>query len=162
MSEALTEFEQSILDNVEQYGCHLNGVFDPDGRDPDFSYSTGFTSSVDQPEVIIFGLELNLMQALLNDTLELCRQGFDITENARTDALIEGYSCVFRRVLPEWIVPEFWSSAIWYNCDYLSGEFDQAVQLVWPDESNRFPWEKGVSAGYVEAQPALYEPRIAA
>lgn len=162
MSESLTELEQSILDNVEQYGCHLNGVFDPDGKEPDFCYSTGFTSSVDQSEVIMFGLELTLMQTLLNDTLELCRQGFDITDNAQTDELIDGYSCVFRRVLPEWITPEFWGSAIWYNCNHLRRGLDHAVQLVWPDESNRFPWEEGVSDGYVDAQPALYEPRLAA
>ena len=48
--------ERRILDNVDQYGCHV-ALFEATYL-PSFSYTIGLFSSYQHPEIIVFGLSL--------------------------------------------------------------------------------------------------------
>jgi hypothetical protein len=63
-SEASTD-ESELLRNIEKFGWQSMSVFDPDGENPSFTYSIGFTSSVASPEFIVFGLDTGLMHYAL-------------------------------------------------------------------------------------------------
>lgn len=157
MSE-LTEFEQRIVANVEEYGCHVMHVFDPDGVEENFSYSIGFPVSVSQPEVIAFGLPRNLMHSMINEVHRQCRDGLIMEDGLRVSDLIEGFECELRSVGPKHIVAEYFGSAMWFHRTQTEQPLAGAFQIVWPGAANGlFPWDEGASQDVIDAQPALYE-----
>lgn len=156
MSE-LTEFEQRIVANVEQYGCHVMHVFDPEGIEEAFSYSIGFPVSVSQPEVIAFGLSSKLMHSMINELHRQCREGLLMADGLRVSDLIEGYDCELRSVPPKRIVADHFGSGMWFHRHQIGQAMTEAFQIVWPGAVNGlFPWEAGASQDVINAQPALY------
>lgn len=154
----LTEFEQRIVENVEQFGCHVMHVFDPDGVEENFSYSIGFPVSVSQPDVIAFGLPRKLMHSMINEIHRQCRDGSAMRDGLRVSDLIEGFECELRSVRSEHIVAEYFGSAMWYCRTQTKHPMENAFQIVWPGAvSGLFPWEEGVSQDVIDTQPALYE-----
>lgn len=154
------EFETKLIQNIEKHGCQVNYVFDPDGIDPDFSYSIGFPKSLGQPEVIIFGLPTKLMHSVINNVRDQCREGLRLSDGGVVEALLEGHVCTLKAVHKSQLVADYFGSAIWYHRDQLGTEMTEAFQIVWPGALNSlFPWDEGCSPDVIEAQPALYEPR---
>ncbi|QZD90132.1 DUF4262 domain-containing protein [Qipengyuania aurantiaca] len=155
----LNEFEQGILDNIEKSGCQVNTIFDPDGDEPTFSYSIGFPKTVGQPEVIIFGLRNEVMHSMINALLGKCRQGLKLRDGLVIDDLLDGYNCVARVVVSDYLVDEYFASAIWYEKYRTGGEMEEAYQIVWPGVQQRlFPWDEGCDQIVIDSQPALYHP----
>ena len=154
----LTEFEQRIVANVEQYGCHVMHVFDPEGIEENFSYSIGFPVSVSQPEVIVFGLERKLMHSMINEVHRQCRDGLTMKDGLRVPDLLEGFDCELRAVRPDHIVADYFGSAMWFHRTQTDHPMARAFQIVWPGALNGlFPWDEGISPDVIDAQPALYE-----
>ena len=160
MSAMHTKLEQEIVTFVDSHGCFVMGVFDPDHEIPDFAYSIGFPKSLNQGDVVISGLDLNMMKRLVNDTYALCREGFQLADFARTSELFSTLDCIVRKVAPEHLRAEYLTSALWY-CEEVCGDpFDTAYQLVWPDKSGVFPWERGFSDSLVGAQLELWNRNL--
>ncbi|MEP2103471.1 MAG: DUF4262 domain-containing protein [Parasphingorhabdus sp.] len=160
----LNEFEQRLLENVDQHGCQVNWVFDENGEDPDFAYSVGFRKTASQPEVIVFGLKRELMLYMVNETLRQCREeGLKLSEGIVVSDLIEGFDCIARRVHPSQIDEGYFNSSMWFHEREFGSELSEAFQIVWPGAlEGLYPWDEGCSEETIEAQPALYEPRLAA
>ncbi len=161
MSEprALNEMEQSIVDNVEKHGCFIMSVFDPEGVEPEFSYSIGFEKTAAQHEVIVFSLPKNLRASMIN---ELCRKmsedGLKLEDGLKIDGLLEGYDCVVREVTSSEAIDEHFGSAIWFNRRFGLGEMTHAFQIVWPGaRQGLFPWDADCVQSVIDDQPALYE-----
>lgn len=158
---ARDDFERGIIANLREHGCQVNLVFDPDGEQPGFGYSIGFTETVDQPEVITFGLSRELMKSMINETLQQCRNGLVLTDGAVIDGLLEGHSCIARKVHPSQIVNDYVNSALWYHKARTGERLTDVVQIVWPGAvDGLFPWDDGCDAGVIALQPALYEERL--
>ncbi|GAA0472611.1 hypothetical protein GCM10009096_12230 [Parasphingorhabdus litoris] len=157
----LSEFEQKLLDNVDQHGCQVNFVFDAEGDDPDFAYSVGFRKTAKQPEVIVFGLERKLMLSMINETLrQCCEEGLCLAEGTEISDLVEGFDCVARRVHPSQIDEGYFNSSMWFHVREFGSELSEAYQLVWPGAVNGlYPWDIDCSEDIIEAQPPLYEAR---
>lgn len=155
MSE-LTAFEQDMVDKIDQYGCFVMGVFDPDHDIPDFAYSIGFPKSLGQGDVLISGLDLTMMRRLVNDTHALCREGFRLADFARTSELFSSLDCVVREIAEEHIRGDFMTSALWYAESVCDQPFTSAFQLVWPDKAGLFPWEEGFAENLIGAQLELW------
>lgn len=161
--DPLNDYEQNIIANVREHGCHINVVADPDGDAPAFAYSIGFQQSVHQPEVIIFGLPFDIMTFMINETLHQCRAGLQLGDWTRVDDLLIGHSCIARAVDPRYVVTDYLNSAIWFHERTAGKGLPDVVQLVWPGaEDGVFPWEDGCSESVRKNQPALYEQRQAA
>ena len=47
--------ERRVIEDVQQYGWHIVGV-DDDQEGPGFAYSIGLYHTLNQPEIIVFGL----------------------------------------------------------------------------------------------------------
>ena len=153
-----TEYEQQILENVATYGCHVTMVFDPDGDEPGFAYSAGFAETVDQPEVIVFGLPNETMHFMVNETLRQCRDGFRLKDWVEIDGLLEGHRCIARAVNPSFIIGDYFNSAMWLRRRLTGEQMTEAMQIVWPGAvDGLFPWDSGSSDIVREYQPALYE-----
>lgn len=160
MRAGYTAYEQKILDTVEEHGWFCTSVFDPEGVLLEFSYSVGFTQTLEHPEFIIFGLPGKVAHAILWDLFRTLKAGRIPEDSQHWSDLIEGYDCVIRRVHPTQITREYFNSAMWFWGDSADrGEPLPAYQIVWPDRKGRFPWEAGCAQKVRDDQPALYIPK---
>jgi len=152
----LDELEQRMVEKVDEHGCFIMAVFDPDHEIPDFAYSIGFSKSLGQGDVLISGLDLDMMKRLLNDAYALCRDGFRLADFVRTSELFSAIDCVVREIAEEHLRGEYMTSALWY-AESIHGEpFMSAYQLVWPDKAGLFPWEDGFAESLIGAQLELW------
>ena len=154
----LTDYERDILANVEEYGCHVTTVFDPDSDAPSFSYSTGFSETLEQGEVIVFGLSHNLMHQMVNVTMDLCREGLVLADGERITGVLEGFDVVARQLPSAAIDREHFNSAMWFHRRRFGSELRTAFQIVWPGaKQGLLPWDDGCDEYVIEMQPPLYE-----
>lgn len=152
----IDDLDTRIVDMVEKHGHFVMAVFDPDQSIPDFAYSIGFPKSLGQGEVLISGLDLDMMKTLVHDAYELCREGFKLEDHARTSELFSSFDCVVREVAEEYLNAEFLTSAQWYSQTDSGKSVTSAYQLVWPDKDGLFPWDEGFSQGLAGAQLELW------
>jgi hypothetical protein len=154
----LTDYEEKILSNVEEFGCFVTTVFDPEGESPSYSYSTGFTASLNQGEVIIFGLDHDVMHRAVNIVRDQCREGLVLTDWQTIGGVLEGFDVVARIIPKRRIDREHFNSARWFHRRRFGAELAEAYQLVWPGAvDGLYPWDDGCAAIVADLQPALYE-----
>jgi hypothetical protein len=146
-SGKLSDYENGLLDKVEEFGCIILHVQDPNDTRPQFSYSIGLQDTRHVPEMITCGLPAETAQAALNDAAELLATGLNLTEG-RHEGIVGNVEAEFRPVDPKWIA-NLMRSAIWFNG---SSDFP-VLQLVFPDLENRFPGEEGFNSYF--DQPLL-------
>ena len=118
--------------------------------EPAFAYSLGLYESFGHPEIIIFGLDLDTMHQLINDAGERIRKGESFEDGQEDDQLLDNYRCAFQTVNVKHYERLFGFTG-WY---YKGWNFP-AVQLVWPDMHNRFPWDVSFDESYRADQPLL-------
>lgn len=141
--------ERQVLDDVETHGVHIVHVQDEDDS-PGFSFTIGLWHSFEQPEVILFGLEQEVAQDLLNAIADEASEDRKYVDGSRHDDVLVGYPVRFLAV-PKERYAEYLGTAVWA---YEGMDFP-CVQLVWPDKQGRWPWDPGVRDGFAEAQPVL-------
>jgi len=71
----MKEYERNILKNIEEHGCSVTSVVDPDEKEPSFTYSIGIAKSSGAPEVIVFGLNTKLSGWMVNELQPLLPGG---------------------------------------------------------------------------------------
>src|SRR2546428_8917964 len=127
---------QRITDDVAKHGWHVVAV-NPDQTSPiPFSFTVGLFETFDHPELVVFGLPMNAAHGLFSACVERIKQGVLFTaDQVRTDLLQKHSVAVFE--IDQGFYEEYLGSAIGY---YDSLDFP-ALQLVWPDKANRFPWD---------------------
>lgn len=152
-----TEFEKEIVDNVARHGCFIMSVFDPDGAEPEFSYSIGLLETAGQPEVIVFSLPKNLRASMINEIGRQMRdEGLCLSDGAQISGLLEGHHCIVREITTADAIGKHFGSAVWYSRLH-NVELKRVFQIVWPGaRQHLFPWETGCDTNVIADQPALY------
>ena len=160
--EAFTDYERNILDKIDEFGCFISLVFDPDGNDPNFAYSVGFPHSIKQGEVVVFGLSNKLLGSTINGTLKQCRDdGLVLADGLRISGLLDGFDVIARSVHPSNIQREYLNSAMWHHMGRYGEPLSEVYQLVWPSAATGlFPWDEGCHPDVIALQPALYATRL--
>ncbi|HEU4391140.1 MAG TPA: DUF4262 domain-containing protein [Blastocatellia bacterium] len=148
--EGGTGSEQKLLDDVAEYGWHVMKVLDQDGA-PGWAYSIGLYRNFAHPEILVFGLDIDLMHAMINSIGEEARSGRTFGVDLKYPGLIEAYSCTFKMVDPVWY-EVFLGFATWF---YHGSRFP-VLQCFWPDFDANFPWEPDFSEELRRAQPMLF------
>ena len=152
-----TEYERKLLAMVDEHGWQCTSVFDPEGNDPDFSYSTGFTKSLNAPEFIIFGLPKDLMHKMLWEVYRQVEGGARPTDGMRWQGLLDGFDCISRKAVHKDLYTEYAVSANWFWRETGNVGSPEIYQIVWPGaRQGLFPWEDGCAAGVIKAQPPLW------
>lgn len=141
--------DRQVLDDVEAHGLHIVHVPGDDDA-PGYSFSVGLWHSFEQPEVILFGLDREVAQDLLNAIADEASEDRKYLDGTRHDDVLVGYPVRFLAV-PKERYAEHLGPAI---RAYEGSDFP-CVQLVWPDKQGRWPWDPGVREGFAEAQPVL-------
>jgi hypothetical protein len=117
---------------------------DPESGAAPFSYTVGLTA-FDHPELVATGLPFDVAQSFLNSAGLLVKDGAILENGYVTDALSESGTVTF-------ITATDVSGLAAVREVY--GEEVQALQLIWPDSSNHYPWDVGYN-NPTSAQPLL-------
>lgn len=149
--------DAKLLADVQEYGWHVVKILEKDDT-PGWAFSIGLYKNFHHPEIVVFGLNEDLMHYLINDIGEEVREGKTFQVGGLYPDLIESYACTFKPVNQVWY-RDFLGYANWFyeNQNY------PVLQCIWPDRSSRFPWEPEFNEDWLWAQPLLFrdEPESA-
>lgn len=141
--------DQKLLDDIKEFGWHCLSV-DGDDEHQQFTYTIGLFQTFGFPELLIYGLDGNIAHEILTIAGNAAARGEPLNTSEPTDALLEGYSCVFVRV-PIDEYPDHVGFARWYyECDSFPVE-----QIVWPSKAGLFPWHAEAPDAFRTKQPVL-------
>ncbi|ANE51851.1 DUF4262 domain-containing protein [Flavisolibacter tropicus] len=144
------EAKQTILNNIEEYGCHLV-LIEADNYLPAFVYSIGLYKNFGHPEIICFGLKTDVMGRIINHACDLIKAGETLSGGKSYSDFLDGYEVQFLPVAKDFY-PDYLGYAGWfYECSW---DFS-ALQLVWPDKQHLFPWEEDFNPNWKFKQPLL-------
>ena len=130
-------FDQKVIDSIEEFGCHVTQVFDPEGKEPDFSYSIGLFKNYNAPEILIIGLKFDLCQDLINNICEDYKEGKYLKVDDFNSDILDNFDCFVVEVDKKYY-NEYFGQSIWY---YKNTDFP-VLQIVYPTTSGVFPWDK--------------------
>ena len=139
---------EEIVNHIEKYGCHVVMVIGD--HLPGFSYSIGLYQRFGHPEIICFGMDLNMMGSLINDACAWIKEGNNVDSYVSYPNYLENVNVQF---LP--INKEFYGDYFAFGINYYGGNNFPALQMVWPDKENKFPWEEGFYKPWKFQQPLL-------
>jgi len=152
--EPLDASDLRLMADVAQSGVHVvRGT--SNGEAPAFAFSVGLFRTFDHPEVAIFGLVPDTLDAAVRRIAERVREGARFDEPDVAEGLLEGRAVAFRRIVLRHY-PPFLGYAVWYH----GGARFPALQAVWADGA-LFPWERWFSRDLRDSQPMLFEPEPA-
>jgi hypothetical protein len=140
--------EIALVSKVENYGWTVMHIKDEPGK-PGWSFTIGLFENLRHPEVIIFGVNENKRQEILNWIGENAKREISFTVEKEHDWVLKGYKCWSKPVRAMWY-KDLLGYATWF---YQREEFP-CVQAIWPDKQGRYPWDP--SYPYSD-QPLLYE-----
>ena len=149
MREPTDAGERKAIADVEEHGWHVLKVL-ADSEGPGFAYTVGLYHSFRHPELIVVGLPPEVAHNVLNIAGEAIRRGMRYSEAVQTSDLFEDRACRFRR-MPEGQYPNYLGWDLWFY----DGPAFPALQLIWPDQEGRWPWEPTVDPGVREIQPVI-------
>jgi len=144
-----TETEQSITTIVQEFGWYV-ALFNATDYLPSFAYTIGLWQNFGHPEVISFGLKTETLGSILNIAGEKIKAGKIFKSEYDYDDFFQEGPAQFINVHEE-NMPDYFGYARWF---YQYKPFP-ALQLVWTDRSNRFPWEPDFDEEFIIKQPLL-------
>lgn len=144
-----TKAEKNIRNDVEEHGWSV-ALFEKGTATPSFAYTIGLWKTFNHPEVIAFGLPINLLHTILNDVGELVKEGKKLSLNIDNNDILINLPIQLRQVDAS-NISDYFGFAQWFN-DY---ETFPALQLFWPDKAGKFPWESAYDEKYRFDQPLL-------
>ena len=147
----LSNLDKKLLDDVESYGWHVIKVM-ADENGPGFGYSVGLFKTFGHPEIIIIGLNLDLIHSIINGIGEDLRDGKVFRSGEFYSGLIEGYDCYFVTADVKYYL-DYVGYDRWF---YKSNDFP-LLQCIYPTKANVYPWQKDWPEEISHLQPILAE-----
>lgn len=131
--------------------CSRPGCQCPPDDGPPFAYTVGLFG-MNHPELLLFGLPPGPAASVLNSLAERVRSGESLLPGIEVE--VEAWG---RKVIPE-VVPNPGEIVFSANDFYRRpDEFSVSVlQISYPDEAGRFPWEKGSSGSEQQPRPGSF------
>ncbi|MEG4191112.1 DUF4262 domain-containing protein [Microcoleus sp. Pol17_C1] len=146
----MKDYERDIHRHIEEFGCSVTSVVDPDGKEPTFSYSIGIAKTTSQPEVIVVGLRTELGHWIINEYSRRAKAGEEFAPGVLYLGFLEGFAVQFGHVSRDHR-SEYMRSATW-----LHGTPDfSALQLIYPNTSGVWPWDDDADDWFRANQPLL-------
>lgn len=138
-----------IKSDIKKYGLHIIHVMGEDDL-PNFSYTIGLFETYQQPEIIIFGLEQDMHQVLLNNMAYDYKEGKKPVHGILYVDILDEYECYLINVEKEHF-EEYLGIAI----DYYQATDFPVMQIVWPANNRKFPFDEGAPDSFKKWQPVL-------
>lgn len=139
---------QTISD-IDKFGLSII-IIEASDYLPSFAYSIGLWQKFQHPEIICFGLRIETLHSLINDVATLIRKGIKIETKKTYAEIFENNKAEFLKV-DQWNLTNYFGAAISF---YNDNTFP-ALQLIWTDRNNKFPWESDFEEEFIFKQPLL-------
>jgi hypothetical protein len=147
----LDETEENILADVDRHGWSVICV--PEcAESPSFVYSIGMMHTLDHPEIIVFGLDIDLMWRIINGIADDIRTGRSFADPGLYEGAIEGFACKVRPA-GEAHHTTYLGYAMWHRRHVGQIGTLRTVQCLWPDRNGIFPDERGCDPDAVRLHP---------
>lgn len=150
-----TENEHNCRDDdqtksdIEKYGLSVILIESTDYL-PSFAYSIGLWSKYNHPEIICFGLSTQTLHSIINNVADLVKSGQKIETKKTYKNIFKNSKAEFVQIDNRNLADYFGTAINFYN----SNDFP-AIQLIWTDRNNKFPWEKDFEEEFIYKQPLL-------
>jgi hypothetical protein len=117
---------------------------------PSFAYTVGLWENHQHPEIISFGLKTETLHTILNEAGEIVKAGKKLRVGKNYNDFFENSATQFIEV-DRRNVSDYFGEAIQYckTTDF------PALQLVWTDRNNKFPWDIDFEEEFEYRQPLL-------
>lgn len=135
--------------NIDEFGLQVIMV-SATNYFPPFVYSIGLVQTYNHPEVICFGLPKNLGHTIINDIAQLIKNGETIEPGKIYTNIFKDSKAIFLEVDNRNLGNYFGAAFNYYG----DKSFD-ALQVVWTDRKDRFPWEENFEKEFLYQQPLL-------
>ncbi|MFO1076909.1 MAG: DUF4262 domain-containing protein [Planctomycetota bacterium] len=140
-----------VLDDVAADGVHIAHVLaSEDGAVPAYAFTVGLWHTFERPEVIVFGLDEEVAEQLLEALADEASDGASFAPGSRSEGLLHGYPVRFLDV-PKERRGEHVALADWAH----EGADFPLVQVVYPDKQGRWPWDPEAREGFRRHQPVI-------
>lgn len=141
--------EKKLSDDIEKFGWTVI-LLEATDYLPSFAYTVGLWRNYNHPEIISFGLTTKTLHLILSDAGEIVKVGQKMKVGKNYDDFFEDNDTQFLKVDSR-NVSDYFGHAIKY---YQTTDFP-AIQLVWTDRNNKFPWDKNYEEEFEHRQPLL-------
>ena len=152
----LTDNDHNSADNhqlstdIEKFGWTVM-LLEATDYLPSFGYTVGLWQNYQHPEIIAFGLTIETLHLLLNDAGERIKSGQTIEIGKLYNDFFENDSDTQFLNVDTRNIADYFGYAINY---YHPKDFP-AIQLVWTDRNNKFPWDINYEPEFEFRQPLL-------
>lgn len=135
--------------DIVQFGLQVISVTSTD-YSPSFSYSIGLTQTYQHPEIICFGLSSGLGHEIINDIASMIKNG-TIFEDGKI------YTDIFQDSKATFLTVDQSNLEYYFGVglNYYQGETFTALELIWTDRNDLFPWEENFEEEFLYKQPLL-------
>lgn len=147
--DALDDNDKSYVAKIREHGWAHTYVFG-DAEHSSFDYSTGWWLSINHPEIIVFGMSIDLSERILWGIYREVLSGGPLTEGVRTDRAFENLPAYAFEVSSRFY-PDYLGWSRWFY----GGDDFRCLQIVWPDRNGLFAWEDGADPAMNQNQPDL-------
>lgn len=144
-----SDADDKIIEDVHNYGWSVI-IIEATEYLPSFAYTIGLWKNYSHPEIIVFGLTAKTLHEVLNIAGENIKNGKAYqTDTTYSDFFNRGHS----QLIPvdSRNMRDYFGYAIWFN---MGIEFP-AMQIVWTDRNNNFPWQDDFENEFIYRQPLL-------
>jgi hypothetical protein len=141
--------DDKLIADIEEFGWSVLLIEATDYL-PSFAYTVGLWKNYNHPEIISFGLSAQTLHAILNIAGETVKSGQALMTETNYSDFFETGSAQFVGV-DQRNIQDYFGYAIWFN----DQEEFPAVQLVWTDRKDKFPWDIDYEKEFEIKQPLL-------
>lgn len=131
------DYDKKVQSAIDAHGWAVQAVApatDDDGAP--FAYTVGMTVR-SLPELLIYGLPSEVATVVLNAAGARMGEDGPLQDGQRLSGLIQNYDLA---VVDAVHTHDLAMARRFYGNDQV-----QAIQLVWPDQNGRYPWDEGYS-----------------
>ncbi|MEZ5102124.1 MAG: DUF4262 domain-containing protein [Thermoleophilia bacterium] len=144
--------DRGVIANVLEHGWHATHILEED-EVPEWVFSSGLTHSHGIPELAMFGLPGKQAHSWLWAFVYRALEGSPPQPGVIDGGVVGDMPIALRPVDPGWH-PYLFGYARWF-AQHREPTF---LQVVWPDDEERWPWEEGCDPYVVQRQPDLTLP----
>jgi hypothetical protein len=143
------DVEKKLVSDIEEFGWHVIKIAEDD-EGPAFAYSIGLFKTFGHPEIIVFGLDVDLMHRMINLIGEEVRHGRRFADEEAASGVLEGYDVRFK-----YVARRHYHEHVGYARWFYKGDDFPLLQCLWPDKKGRFPTDSDFARALRPRQPLL-------
>lgn len=150
MSINQNTIQEKIYSDIDSIGWHVIKVPE-DFEGPGFAYTVGLFKSYNHPELIIFGLPIEVMHKILNNICSLIQSGEEMKSDSIRDGVLKsGIHIKFKTASEEKLKDYVIQMKLFYQKNI------PTLQVLWPDKLNKLSDDDLCDAIVKNKQPRLY------